>query len=92
MNWFLLYEESIIITTTYILDPLRVIYTVQQAYDRPTTQIVFRVNQTYNSLTTVVYITKNVIQKRVLKSYDNLFRYRQCWLTQFFAWREQHML
>ena len=40
MNWFLLYEESIIITSTYTLDPLSVIYTVQQAYDRPTTQIV----------------------------------------------------
>ena len=42
----------------------------------------FRVNQTYNSLTTVVYVTKKCrrILKHVLKSYGNR-RYRQCWVT-----------
>ena len=45
------------------------------ACDKLTTGLrrkLFRVNQTYNSLTTVVYATKYV-----LKSYDN-GRYRQC--------------
>ena len=39
----------------------------------------FRLNQTYNSLTTVVYVTKKrcrKILKHVLKSYNNR-RYRQ---------------